>query len=107
MTGDIITSYTLGKSYDLLAVGNEVKSESFLRAFQFTFRLLWLLREIPYLAGVVRLLGKGVGRWCGGLGVIPTLLRWQWVSICQPISFAESEHPDSRQEQSNREKLTS
>ncbi|KAI4230220.1 MAG: hypothetical protein L6R36_000185 [Xanthoria steineri] len=40
MTGDIITSYTLGKSYDLLAVGNEVNSESFLRAFQFTFRLL-------------------------------------------------------------------
>ncbi|KAL8853741.1 MAG: hypothetical protein Q9221_001384 [Calogaya cf. arnoldii] len=78
MTADIITTYTLGKSYDLLAVGNERKSESFLRAFRFTFRLLWLLREVPYLDVVVRWVGKGVGRWCAGDGIVPTLLRWQW-----------------------------
>ncbi|KAI4256565.1 MAG: hypothetical protein L6R42_006143, partial [Xanthoria sp. 1 TBL-2021] len=86
MTADIITSYTLGKSYNLLAVDNEGKSESFLRAFRFTFRLLWLLREIPYLGVVVRLVGKGVGRWCGGSGIIPTLLRWQW-EIDTHLSF--------------------
>ncbi|KAL8787458.1 MAG: hypothetical protein Q9213_002235 [Squamulea squamosa] len=81
MTADIITAYTLGKSYDLLAEGNEKKGESFLEAFQFTFRLLWLLREIPGLGVVVRWLGKMVGRWCIGVGIVPTLLRWQWVSI--------------------------
>ncbi|KAL8769010.1 MAG: hypothetical protein Q9209_004927 [Squamulea sp. 1 TL-2023] len=59
MTADIITTYTLGESYELLAEGNEKKGESFLRAFQFTFRLLWLLREIPGLGMVVRWLGKG------------------------------------------------
>lgn len=96
MTADIITSYTLGKSYNLLAVGNEGKSESFLRAFRFTFRLLWLLREIPYLGVVVRLVGKGVGRWCGGSGIIPTLLRWQWVSIYLLVLFAESEYTKSK-----------
>ncbi|KAL8983670.1 MAG: hypothetical protein Q9205_002148 [Flavoplaca limonia] len=78
MTADIITSYTLGNSYDLLSTGNEAKSEGFLEAFQFTFRLLWLLREIPYLGTMVRWLGKGVGRWCGGLGILGRLLRWQW-----------------------------
>ncbi|KAL8843732.1 MAG: hypothetical protein Q9176_001940 [Flavoplaca citrina] len=64
MTADIITSYTLGNSYDLLSTGNEAKSEGFLEAFQFTFLLLWLLREIAYLGAMVRWLGKGVGRWC-------------------------------------------
>ncbi|KAL8880558.1 MAG: hypothetical protein Q9192_007989, partial [Flavoplaca navasiana] len=79
MTADIITSYTLGDSYDLLGTGDKAKSEGFLEAFQFTFRLLWLLREIPYLGVMVRWLGKGVGRWCGGLGILGRLLRWQWV----------------------------
>ncbi|KAL8726166.1 MAG: hypothetical protein Q9166_006883 [cf. Caloplaca sp. 2 TL-2023] len=78
MTADIITAYTLRKSYNLLGEGNEKKSESFLRAFQFTFRLLWLLREIPWLGVVVRVLGKLVGKWMTGDGIIPTLLKWQW-----------------------------
>ena len=87
MTADIITSYTLGDSYDLLGMGNETKSEGFLEAFQFTFRLLWLLREIPYLGAMVRWLGKGVGKWCGGLGILGRLLKWQWV--CNFLIFSE------------------
>lgn len=77
MTADIITSYTLGGSYELLAKPNE--SKSFLNAFAVTTRLLWLLREIPYLSMVIRFIGKTMGKWMKGDWVIPTLLRWQWV----------------------------
>ncbi|KAL8627037.1 hypothetical protein Q9189_007275, partial [Teloschistes chrysophthalmus] len=76
MTADIITKYTLGHSYDLLS--KPVESASFLKAFAFTFRFLWLLREIKYLGTAVRWIGKLVGKYMTGTGVIPTLLRWQW-----------------------------
>ena len=78
MTADIITTFTLGESYELLQ--NPKESESFLRAFAFSFRLLWLLREIPYLSIAVRWAGKTLGRWLRGDWVLATLLRWQWVS---------------------------
>ena len=79
MTADIITTFTLGDSYELLR--NPKESESFLQAFAFSFRLLWLLREIPYLAIAVRWAGKILGRWLRGDWVLATLLRWQWVSF--------------------------
>ena len=77
MTADIITTYTLGNSYKLLL--HPTESEGFLRAFAFTFRLLWLFREIPYLSIVIRWVGKTVGQWMLGDWIIPTLLRWQFV----------------------------
>lgn len=58
-----------------------MESASFLGAFAFTFRLLWLLREIKYLGIAVRWIGKLVGKHMTGTGVIPTLLRWQWISM--------------------------
>ena len=78
MTADIITTFTLGESYELLQ--NPKESESFLQAFAFSFRLLWLLREIPYLSIAVRWVGNTLGRWLRGDWVLATLLRWQWVS---------------------------
>ena len=79
MTADIITTYTFGQSYDLLSKPKE--SQDFLKAFQFTFRLLWLLREIPFLSMLVRLTGLICGAWIPGRAIIPTLLRWQRGSI--------------------------
>ncbi|KAG6991450.1 cytochrome P450 monooxygenase [Physcia stellaris] len=88
MTGDIITSYTMGKSYELLSRPQE--SESYLDAFAFTFRLLWLLRETPYLTHLIRWIGKTAGRWMTSKSIIPTLLRWQWLRNLKRIGLAPS-----------------